>query len=168
MPPAPPPDPSHPAPAPVTLLEILALADGTEYTSTVRGHCMRPAGVFDGDTIILRRQDHAHDGQIVTALYPGQPPSTRVVGLKHYYQAGGRVRLATADRRWPPMVFDREQVLVLGVLVGVDGTVVLSPESDVVCPIHRRFFRPDACPTCAVLGHVPRRHPRPAPADPAP
>ena len=93
MPPTPPPqDPTSPTAVQQVTAELLALADGAEYTLAVRGDCMRPAGVFDGDAIILRRQAHAHDGQIVVAHYPGQPPGTRWLGLKHFHRAGQWVR----------------------------------------------------------------------------
>ncbi len=100
MPPTPPPqDPTSPTAVQQVTAELLAPADGAEYTLAVRGDCMRPAGVFDGDWVILRRQDHAQDGEIVVAQYPGQPPGMCWLGLKHFHRAGLWVRLEAMPLR---------------------------------------------------------------------
>ena len=63
------------------------LAGGEHYALEVRGDSMVEAGILDGDTVILRRQDTAETGDIVVALieepadlpepppgWPGGPP----------------------------------------------------------------------------------------------
>ena len=46
-------------------------SDSTHFALHVRGDSMRGAGIFDGDVVVVRQQDHADDGDIVAALLPG-------------------------------------------------------------------------------------------------
>src|SRR6266536_2201793 len=63
---------------------IRAWPEGALYTLTVRGTCMAPAGIFHGDTVILRRQAHATDGQLVAAHYHQGRLGLPWLGLKYY------------------------------------------------------------------------------------
>jgi hypothetical protein len=159
--PAEPADPADPA-------RVRALPAGTQFTQTVTGTCMTPAGVFDGDQVILRRQDHAPNGQIVAAAYPQPPAGTPRLVLKHYHpdHAAGRVRLVAADRT-QTIELAADLVQILGVLVGIQGTVELPADSNLGCPLHKRFLRPTQCGTCMALANPairpiatvrPRRH----------
>ncbi len=62
-----------------------------------------------------------------------------------------------ADPAVAPVELDHHQVAILGVLVGIDGTVRLPAQAELVCVVHRRFLRPLACTACQVLacGRVP-------------
>jgi repressor LexA len=46
-------------------------ADGELFALRVGGDSMTGAGILDGDTVVIRRQDVAEDGAIVAALLPG-------------------------------------------------------------------------------------------------
>jgi len=100
---------------PAALARVHALPAGTKFTQTVTGTCMTPAGIFDGDQVILRRQDHAPNGQIVAATYPQPPAGTPRLVLKHYHpdQAVGPTTGSSpsppqhAHRRHPSRLADR-------------------------------------------------------------
>ncbi len=142
---------------PTAVEAIHALAEAELFGLTVSGTCMTSAGVFDGDLAVLRRQDHAEPGQIVAAHYRHQRLGLPWLALKHYHPAGARVRLVPADPAVAPVELDQDQVTILGVLVGIDGTVRLPAQAELVCVVHRRFLRPLACTACQVLacGRVP-------------
>jgi repressor LexA len=44
------------------------LAGGEHFALEVRGDSMIEAGIFDGDTVIVKRQDTANTGDIIVAL----------------------------------------------------------------------------------------------------
>ncbi len=130
---------------------IRAWPEGDLYVMTVVGTCMVPAGIFHGDTVVIRRQDHATDGQLVAAHYLYGYLDLPWLGLKYYRIAGSRVRLVAADPTVPPIDRDPGQVQVLGVLVAVEGTVTLPPTAPAGCARHGRFLRPGVCGTCQPL-----------------
>ena len=65
----------------------------------------------------------------------------------------------------PPIIFEADELALfarygVGDMVGLEGTeervVMLSPRSDVICPMHERRLVPDACRSCRFLaGEVP-------------
>ncbi len=145
--------PSDPtaAPVPSAVQAIGALAEGELFGLAVSGTCMTAAGIFDGDLAVVRRQDHAQDGEIVAAHYHHQRLGLPWLTLKHYHPAGARVRLVPADPAVLPVELDHDQVAILGVLVGIDGTARLPAQAELVCVVHQRFLRPVACTACQVL-----------------
>ncbi len=144
---------------PERVQRIRAWPEDDEYAMTVVGTCMVPAGIFHGDTCVMRRQDHADDGELVVAHYHhrgGLP----WLGLKYYQVAGSRVRLVAADPTVAPIDRHPGQVEVLGVLVEVEGTVTLPPGSPAGCVRHGRFLRPEGCVRdVPVVGQCARRRP---------
>ena len=44
------------------------LGAGEHYALEVKGDSMIVVGIFDGDYVVVRRQNHANDGTIVAAL----------------------------------------------------------------------------------------------------
>ncbi len=136
---------------PTAVEAIHALAEGELFGLTVSGTCMTPAGVFDDDLAVLRRHDHAEPGQIVAAHYRHQRLGLPWLALKHYHPDGLRVRLVPADPAVAPVELDHDQVAILGVLVGIDGTVRLPAQAELACVVHQRLLRPEACTACQVL-----------------
>jgi repressor LexA len=85
---------------------------GTLFALTVRGDSMTGAGILDGDTVIIRQQPEASDGEIVAALV-GDDEAT----VKRLSRKGGRVRLLAENPAYDPI--EPEQVSVLGKVVAV-------------------------------------------------
>ena len=129
---------------------LRTLAEGWLFCLTVHDDSMQRAGIFDGDQVILRRQDHADPGQLVAAFYP-DPDGTPRLALRAYQPGDGRVRLVAADLTVAPVELDPEQPAILGVLISIEGTVRLPDNSTSGCDEHRRFLRPGVCTTCAAV-----------------
>ncbi len=79
----------------------------------VRGDSMIEVGIFDADYVVVRRQEHARDGQIVAALIEGEEAT-----VKRLQRLDNRVVLKAENPDFPPMVF-ADGVEILGVVVAV-------------------------------------------------
>lgn len=91
------------------------LASGGEhYALEVRGDSMIEAGIHDGDTVIIRRQDTAHNGEIIVALVDEQEAT-----LKYLRRKGDSVALEAANPEYETRVFGADRVRVQGRLVGL-------------------------------------------------
>lgn len=77
----------------------------------VRGDSMTGAGIQDGDLVIVRRQEHADDGDIVVALLGDEAT------VKRLFREGGRFRLQAENPAYPPIY--AEEVAILGKVVGL-------------------------------------------------
>ncbi len=88
------------------------VGSGTLFALTVRGDSMTGAGILDGDTVIIRQQPEAHDGEIVAALV-GDDEAT----VKRLSRKGGRVRLLAENPAYDPI--EPEDVSLLGKVVAV-------------------------------------------------
>lgn len=71
--------------------------NGEVYALEVSGDSMIEDGIFDGDTVIIRRQSMAFDGQTVVAVLNGEAT------LKRYYHEGHRIRLQPANVALEPL-----------------------------------------------------------------
>ncbi len=79
----------------------------------VRGDSMIEIGIFDGDYVVVRRQNHARDGQVIAALVNDEEAT-----VKRLQRIDNRVVLKSENPDFPPMVFT-EGVEILGVVVAV-------------------------------------------------
>ncbi|TWE26665.1 peptidase S24-like protein [Zymomonas mobilis] len=75
---------------------------------------MVDAGIFDGDYIIVRQTDEAHEGEIVVALIDNSDAT-----LKYFHREGRMVRLDPANRAYAPMRYDASRIGIQGRLVGL-------------------------------------------------
>ncbi|MDL2335882.1 MAG: transcriptional repressor LexA [Chloroflexota bacterium] len=89
-----------------------ALSNGDAYVLKVRGDSMIDAHITDGDFVVIRPQQTAHDGDIVVAQVEDNG-----VTLKRFFREKGRIRLQPANERYEPMYY--EDVRIQGKLVGV-------------------------------------------------
>ena len=90
------------------------LGPGEHYALEVSGDSMVDAGIFDGDFALIRRTDHARDGEIVVALVRGEEAT-----LKYLYREQGRIRLDPANAAYDPQFYAPGEVLVQGKLAGL-------------------------------------------------
>lgn len=93
------------------------LGKGDHYALEVEGDSMIKAGIHDGDTVIIRRSENAHNGDIVVALVDGEE-----VTLKRYRRAGNKIILEPENDDYEPRVLDPERVQVQGHLVSLMRT----------------------------------------------
>ena len=84
------------------------------FALLVQGDSMIDAGILDGDTVIIRRQDTADDGDIVVALIDNEGAT-----LKRFHRrVGNKLELAPENKSLRPLIFEAHQVRIQGVLVG--------------------------------------------------
>ena len=95
----------------VTVPDIINTASGT-YVLRVRGDSMVDAHIMDGDLVVIREQQTAHDGDIVVAQV-----EENSVTLKRFFKERNRVRLQPANEAYEPQFYD--DVRIQGKLVGV-------------------------------------------------
>jgi repressor LexA len=88
--------------------------DGELFMLRVRGDSMIGAGILDGDYVVARVQDVAHNGDIVVAGIPGEEGT-----VKTYRRKGAKVILEPSNPRLEPMVFDADDVKLYGKVVTV-------------------------------------------------
>ena len=85
---------------------------GTLFALRVKGDSMIDAGIFDGDTVVIRQQKTADDGTIIAALVDGEEATVKRLSRK-----GGRVRLLAENPAYDPI--EPDDVQVLGKVVAV-------------------------------------------------
>lgn len=93
-------------PLPKTLID-----SNSSFMLHVRGNSMINKGIYDGDTIIVRQQQTANNGDIVVALL-GEEAT-----VKTFYKEKDCVRLQPENDSMEP-IFTRD-VQILGVVVGL-------------------------------------------------
>jgi repressor LexA len=87
-------------------------ASGENFLLAVRGDSMVNAGILDGDTVVIRRQEDCADGEIAACLVDGDEAT-----VKRVRKIDGRVRLDPENDALQP--FYPDHVVVMGVVVGV-------------------------------------------------
>lgn len=90
------------------------LTRGEHYALEVRGDSMIEAGIFDGDTVILRKQDNAESGDIVVALIDDEEAT-----LKRLRKRGGSIALEAANQAYETRIFGPDRVQIQGRLVNL-------------------------------------------------
>ncbi len=90
------------------------LGNGEHYALEVAGDSMIEAGILDGDTVIIRRDDGAENGQIVVALVDDNE-----VTLKRLRRRGNSIALEPANQRHETRIFAASRVKVQGRLIGL-------------------------------------------------
>lgn len=79
----------------------------------VQGTSMIDAGIYNGDKIIVRRQQTAEDGEIIVALVDDSAT------VKRLYRRDGKIVLHPENEALADMIFEPEEVSVLGKVVGL-------------------------------------------------
>ena len=86
------------------------------FSLRVRGDSMIDDGIFNGDYIFVRRQQDAHDGEIVAAMVDGEAT------VKRFYREGDRIRLQPANETMEPIFVhadEARETAILGKVVAV-------------------------------------------------
>jgi repressor LexA len=90
------------------------LRRGEHYALEVDGDSMIKAGINDGDIVIIRKGETAHNGDIVVALVDGEE-----VTLKRFRRSGNKIILEPENDSYEPRVLEPERVQVQGHLAGL-------------------------------------------------
>ncbi|MEO9336891.1 transcriptional repressor LexA [Mesorhizobium sp. SB112] len=87
---------------------------GEHYALEVKGDSMIEAGIFDGDTVIIRNANTAQPGEIVVALVDEEEAT-----LKRFRKKGASIALEAANPAYETRIFGPDRVKVQGKLVGL-------------------------------------------------
>lgn len=85
---------------------------GTVYALRAKGNSMIKEGVFDGDILLVKKQDTAENGETVVAIIDDNQAT-----LKKYFQEKDRIRLQPANPEFSPIY--RKEVEIRGKVVKV-------------------------------------------------
>ena len=78
---------------------------GESFMLTVRGESMIEAGILDGDYILVRKQNTAHNGEIVVALIGDEAT------VKTFYKEKDHIRLQPENCTLDPIIVPTCQIL---------------------------------------------------------
>jgi site-specific DNA-methyltransferase (adenine-specific) len=112
-------------PEPISVPQAMLSKSGLHYALRVKGNSMIDEGIYDGDTVIIHRQETANNGQKVVALINGNEAT-----LKKIYKEKNGFRLQPANSSMKP-IFVKELIIqgkVLGVLPNYEDRTKTSTE----------------------------------------
>lgn len=88
---------------------------GDLFMLTVKGTSMVNVGILDGDTVLIRKQPTAYDGQIIAAMIDNNE-----VTLKRFFKDGDIIRLKPENDNMDDIIVDSgHDFTILGVAVGL-------------------------------------------------
>ena len=90
------------------------LGGGEHFALEVKGDSMIDAGIFDGDTVVIRKGETAINGDIVVALVDDEEAT-----LKRLRRKGVSIALEAANPAYETRIFGPDRVRVQGKLVGL-------------------------------------------------
>ena len=79
----------------------------------IRGDSMMNVGIYDGDYVVVQKQQTARNGQVVAALINGEEAT-----IKTFHRSDTAVTLTPENDAYEPMIFS-DGVEILGVVVAV-------------------------------------------------
>lgn len=81
------------------------------FILNVQGESMINAGIFDGDKIVVHKQENAENGEIVVAMIDGEAT------VKRFYKEKNQIRLQPENDFMAPIIV--KDVQILGTVVGL-------------------------------------------------
>lgn len=88
---------------------------GELFMLTVKGTSMINVGILDGDTVLIRKQPTAYNGQIIAAMIDNNE-----VTLKRFYKESDAIRLKPENDNMEDIIVEPSQEFaILGVAVGL-------------------------------------------------
>jgi repressor LexA len=90
------------------------IAGGEHYALEIKGDSMIEAGIFDGDTVIIRNANTANPGEIIVALVDDEEAT-----LKRFRRKGASIALEAANPAYETRIFGPDRVKAQGKLVGL-------------------------------------------------
>ena len=82
------------------------------FTLKVSGESMINVGIYDGDILIVKRQNTAHNGETVVAMNEANEAT-----VKTFYKENGHFRLQPESDTMEPIILDK--VTILGIAIGL-------------------------------------------------
>lgn len=90
------------------------VALGKYYALTIEGNSMVDAGIMDGDTAIIRKQEQADNGKIVVALIDNNEATLKVLKKE-----GNIINLLPCNKEYNIQTYTSDRVKIQGVLSGI-------------------------------------------------
>jgi repressor LexA len=90
------------------------LGSGEHYALEVRGDSMMEAGILDGDTVLIQRNETADTGDIVVALIDEEEAT-----LKRFRRRGASIALEPANAAYEVRILPPNRVRIQGKLIGL-------------------------------------------------
>lgn len=90
------------------------LGNGDHFALEVSGESMIEAGILDGDTVIIKQQETANNGDIIVALIDEEEAT-----LKRLRKKGDSIALEAANPAFETRIFGPDRVRIQGKLVGL-------------------------------------------------
>ena len=87
-------------------------ATATVFTLHVSGESMINAGIYDGDYVIVQKQNNAKNGDIVVAMTKENEAT-----IKRFYKENGHIRLQPENDTMEPIILDN--CVILGKAIGL-------------------------------------------------
>ncbi len=82
----------------ITVPKTMVSSSGEHFALGVKGNSMIDEGIFDGDTVIIRKQNTIENGETAVALINGNE-----VTLKKIFKEKNRIRLQPANPKLKPL-----------------------------------------------------------------
>jgi repressor LexA len=89
----------------ITLHHSMLKKNKKYFALNVRGDSMSGAGIMDGDTAIIEKQNSIHDGEIAVAVV------NEAVTLKRFFKENTRIRLQPENSAYKPIYCQNVRVL---------------------------------------------------------
>lgn len=96
----------------VSVPKTLLAKSGDHFALRVKGNSMIQDGIFDGDNVIIRKQNTANNGETIVAIINGNEAA-----LKKIYRIAGGFRLQPANPTIPAIIV--KQIIVQGKVISV-------------------------------------------------
>lgn len=90
------------------------VALGKYYALTIEGNSMVDAGIMDGDTAIIRKQEQTDNGKIVVALIDNNEATLKVLKKE-----GNIINLLPCNKEYNIQTYTSDRVKIQGVLSGI-------------------------------------------------
>ncbi|MGY3766426.1 transcriptional repressor LexA [Vagococcus vulneris] len=90
----------------------LKYEENSLFMLTIRGESMINAGIFDGDHVIIRKQNTALNGEIVIAMTEDNEAT-----CKRFFKEKDYIKLQPENDSMEPLIFDN--ITILGKVVGL-------------------------------------------------
>ncbi len=96
-------------------LDLSFVPKGDSFSLKVKGDSMKNAGIFDGDLVLVHKQDVAQRGDIVVAIINGEAT------VKRYIPEGKQVRLQPENDAYEPILVNKRsgEFRIAGKVVGL-------------------------------------------------
>jgi SOS regulatory protein LexA len=108
------------------------------FALKVKGESMTNENIDDGDTVIIRKQNFAKNGDKVVALINGNDAT-----LKTFYQEKNQIRLEPANKNFKPILINNSQDFAIqGVLIDIIKTNEPEEETDFIALPNKESLKP--------------------------